>query len=662
MLRFHSVPDRHCFMVENSISQRSVIFLLGSVALITLPHAAHIPVPLFAFFTLLLAWRAIGIWRDELLPGRLLVFLLTLVGIALLVSQQHGVFGRDAGTGLFTVALGLKLLEIRGGRDVFVIICLAFIVAATQFLYEQSILMAVYILLVSAVLLATLVMLVSRQSRPRAALATAAMIIFQALPLAVIIFVLFPRIEAPRWRWLEADNKALSGLTNTLEPGSINGLSLSDELVFRARFDGELPPPEQRYWRGPVYSHTDGVRWTASGHSDLPSPVMQFSGPAHRYTLLMEPQKERWIFAMEMAADFDGPVFRNSLNQLLTRKNPGERAEYKLTSYPEYTIRELGKGEYADNLQLPAKPSPQLLELVERLRGFDGKPELFIANLLRHFHDQAFFYTLTPPLMPDHPIETFLFDTRSGFCAHYATAFVYLLRVAKIPSRVVGGYQGGEFNRIGGFLEIRQADAHAWAEAWLEDQGWVRFDPTAAVAPERIQRGVNVDLQIASGAVNFAPLDVDASALSWLKRGRLLWQSVDYSWQRWVINYNNQNQARFLQNLGIEGIAAIAQWLAGGVGFVTAVLAWWVLRNRSGRVDPALRYYRRFCAKLAKAGIHVEPGEGACDFAERGKRLRPDLSAQIDSITTLFVRLCYQADAKAGDLTDLKQAVGKLKV
>jgi len=649
-------------MVDNSISQRSVIFLLGSTALITLPHAAHVPTPLFAFFALMLAWRALGIWRDELLPGRWLVLLLTLVGIALLVSQQRGVFGRDAGTGLFTVALGLKLLEIRGGRDVFVIVCLAFIVAATQFLYVQSILMAVYILLVSAALLATLLMLVSRQSRPRAALATAATIIGQALPLAVIIFVLFPRIEAPRWRWLEADNKALSGLTSTLEPGSINDLSLSDELVFRVRFDGEAPPPAQRYWRGPVYSHTDGVRWTAAGQTDSSTPAVQFSGPAYRYTLLMEPQKEHWVFALEMAVDFDGPVYRNGLYQLLTRKNPGERAEYKLTSYPSYRTRAIGSEEYEDNLQLPAKASEQLIELVERLQGFEGKPELYIGNLLRHFHDESFSYTLTPPLMPDNPIETFLFDTRSGFCAHYATAFVYLLRVAKIPSRVVGGYQGGEFNRIGGFLEVRQADAHAWAEAWLEGKGWVRFDPTAAVAPERIQRGVNVDLQIASGAVNFAPMDVDAATLSWLKRGRQLWQSVDYSWQRWVINYNNQNQARFLRNLGIEGIAAITQWLAGGVGFVTVILAWWLLRKRNGKVDPALACYQRFCAKLAKAGIGIAAGEGARDFAERAKCLRPDLSLQIDSITAIFIRLRYQADAKAGDLADLKRAVGGLKV
>ncbi|AEF98741.1 transglutaminase TgpA family protein [Methylomonas methanica] len=645
-----------------NLNPRSLNFLLGSIALITLPHAWHIPAPLFGFFATLLIWRLIGVRRPQWLPNRWLLFLLTILGIALLVAQHRGLFGRDAGTALFVVALGLKLMEIHGKRDVFLIVYLAFIVAASQFLYEQSILMAGYILLVCAVLLATLITQIATHVQTQAALKTSVTIILQALPLAVVIFVLFPRLEAPRWMWLTDDNKALSGLSDTLEPGSISDLSLSDELVFRVRFEGEVPPPALRYWRGPAYSNTDGVHWTIAANHNQPNQTIDFMGDAVAYTLLMEPQKQNWVFGLDMPESFDASLRRNSTFQLLTNKRPADRAEYKLVSRPLYNTGPISSADYQQNLQLPKTATAKQQALVNQLQGFEGRPEQFIQNLLNHFREEKFYYTLTPPLMPDDPIDTFLFQTRSGFCSHYATAFVYLLRIAKIPARVVGGYQGGEFNKVGGFLEVRQADAHAWAEAWLENKGWVRFDPTAVIAPERIERGVNVDLQVASGAVNFGPLVNESAALNWLKRSRQLWQSIDYNWQRWVINYNGANQMQFLQSLGIDDIAELAKWLVGSLILTTLPLAWWLLKQPKKPADKTLVIYRRFCNKLAKAGAVIGRGEGAKDFAERAKKLRPELAAQIEQITALFIRLRYQSEATAADLRRLKRLVDTFSV
>ncbi|QPK62582.1 DUF3488 domain-containing transglutaminase family protein [Methylomonas sp. LL1] len=649
-------------MHDTSLNLRSLVFLLVSIGLISLPHGWHIPLPLFGFFSVLWVWRFAAVWYSRCLPNRLVLFVLTLAGIALLVSQHGGLFGRDAGTALFVVALGLKLLEIHGKRDVYLIVYLAFIVAASQFLYEQSILMAGYILLVCAALLATLITQNAKQVQTLVAVKTAAIIILQALPMTVVVFVLFPRLEAPRWMWLQDDTKALSGLSNTLEPGSISELSLSDELVFRVRFAGDVPPPQLRYWRGPVYSRTDGIRWSATGNNNQSTVKPSFSGEAYQYTLLMEPRKENWVFGLDMAESFDASLSRNDLLQLQTSKRPSERAEYKIVSRPFYNTGAISPSEKQENLQLPANASARQLELVASLRGFHAEPEQFIGNLLNHFRQEKFYYTLTPPLMPDNPIDTFLFETRSGFCSHYATAFVYLLRIAKIPARVVGGYQGGEINKVGGFLEVRQADAHAWAEAWLEHKGWVRFDPTAAVAPERIERGVNVDLQIASGAVSFSPMVVESAALNWLKRSRQLWQSIDYNWQRWVINYHGGSQKQFLQLLGIDGVGELVKWLVGGLLLITLPLAWWLLRQKATATDKAVRYYRRFCAKLAKAGIEIRLGEGPKDFAERAQKQCPELAARIEQITALFIRLRYQADAKAGDLQALKTLVGGLRI
>jgi len=606
-------------------------------------------------------WYALGIWRSRYLPKRWILFLLTLLGIGLLFSQLRGVFGRDAGTALIVVALGLKMLEIRSKRDVILITYLAFIVATSVFLFEQSILMAGYILLVSVLLLTTLIFLHAKQAPTPLAFKTASMIILQALPLAVVVFVFFPRLEAPRWMWLKDENKALSGLTNTLEPGSIGELSLSDALVFRVRFADKIPPPQQRYWRGPVYSKTDGISWSAAKNDHQPSETVQLSGESYSYTILMEPQKESWVFALEMAESFDNTLRKNAFQQLLTSKPPDERAEYRITSRPVFNTGALSASERQTNLQLPANASVRQRALIEQLQGFAGHPEQFIRNLLQYFRTEQFYYTLTPPLMLQDPIDTFLFETRSGFCSHYATAFVYLLRIAGIPARVVGGYQGGEFNKVGGFLEVKQADAHAWAEAWLEHKGWVRFDPTAAIAPERIERGINVDLQIASGAVNFGTIVGQSDALNWLKRSRQLWQSLDYNWQRWVINYNTSNQNQFLQSLGITDVVSLAHWLLGSVVLITLPLSWWLLKSKGPTVDKTLRLYQGFCAKLARVGIQIGKGEGAKDFAERAGKLRPDLARQIDDITRIFMRMRYEAQAHESDFQTLKQAIRKFK-
>ncbi|HEY5141585.1 MAG TPA: DUF3488 and transglutaminase-like domain-containing protein, partial [Methylococcales bacterium] len=416
----------------------------SSIGLIALPHITHIPNAVFAFFYLLLSWRFIGIWKPNWLPDKLTIFFLTVCGLALLYSQYQGILGRDAGTRLFVTALALKLLEIKSERDLYLITYLAFIVAASQFLYEQSLLMAAYILFVCCVLLATLVCINSKRPQTGAALKTASLIIVQALPMAAVIFVLFPRVEAPKWMLINESHQAKVGLSDSMEPGSISNLGMSDELVFRVKFTGALPPPEQRYWRGPVLSRTDGKRWTQVQDMRfgqfLDNPV--FKGSAYQYTLLMEPQDKNWVFALDMPAEFSLSLSRNANYQLIASENPDKRAEYKITSYPNYNTGYITRTEFKDTTQLPGEPSAKIKQLVKQLQGFDRTPEHFINRLLNHFRIENFHYTLTPPLMEAYPIETFLFETRYGFCSHYAAAFVYLMRVAHIPDRVVTGYQG----------------------------------------------------------------------------------------------------------------------------------------------------------------------------------------------------------------------------
>jgi transglutaminase-like putative cysteine protease len=650
----------------NSEPNKSIlIFLLTSIGLIAFPHGKNIPIPLFAFFYLLLSWRFIGIWKQNWLPNKLTIFVLTVCGLVLIYSQHHGFLGRDAGTRLFVTALGLKLLEIKSERELYLITYLAFIVAASQFLYEQSLLMAAYILFVCCVLLATLVCINSSKPQPFAALKTAGIILLQAIPMAVVLFILFPRIDPPKWMFFNEQHQAKAGLSDSMEPGSISDLGMSDELVFRVKFTTALPPPSQRYWRGPVLSYTDGKKWTQIKDLRfkpfLDKPV--FTGSPYQYTLLMEPQNKNWVFALEMPADYALPLSQNANYQLLTSESPDKRTEYKITSYLNYNTGFITRTEYKDTTQLPSPPSAKIKQLVKQLHGFDSTPDDFIKQLLTHFRQEDFHYTLTPPLMEENPIETFLFETRYGFCSHYAAAFVYLMRVANIPARVVTGYQGGEWNKVGNFLEIRQADAHAWAEVWLENKGWVRFDPTAAIAPERIERNINIDQLMPGGIISFAPTGAAAqTAFNWLKQTRQLWSNIDYNWQRWVINYDNKNQSSFLSSLGITDIKAMMYWMIGSIGLLTTLLSWLLLYQKQPAIDPVLRIYNRFCKKLAKRGLTKGQAEGAKDFAERIKITLPEQAASIDQVTHLFIKLRYGKNAGLDDFKRFKQSVEKFKI
>ena len=650
--------------MEHSVNQRTIIFLLVSIGLMTFPHVFHVPIPIISFFFLLLIWRFIGVWRTEYLPSQLLVFLLLLSGISLLVIMHQGVFGRDAGTAVFVIALGLKLLEIKTQRDLYLITYLAFIVAASQFLYLQNILMAGYTLLVCISLLGTLLCINSRSLTTNQSLNIAGKILVQALPLMVIMFVFFPRVEAPRWSFLQDNNKSMTGLSDTLEPGSISQLGMSGDRVFRAKFSGKIPPPQQRYWRGPVFSYTDGKKWsqTKNTHFKKFLDKVKFQGEAYQYKILMEPQTKNWVFGLDMPAAFQWPLHENGNHQLLTSESPTKRAEYTVTSYAQYNTGYITKTELSDNLQLPGQPEVRINELVTQLKGFDATPERFINNLFAHFRQNNFYYTLMPPLMEVNPIETFLFDTRAGFCGHYATAFTYLMRVAGIPARVVGGYQGGTYNETGEFIEVRQANAHAWAEVWLSGKGWVRYDPTTAIAPERVEQDVNIEQQIANNAVSFAPVQLDSQTLSYLKMARNLWSSVDYSWHRWIINYDRKHQLSFLSKFGIDTLIAMLYWLVGLIAAVTILLAIYVFRKQTPKLDKAQIYYTKACKKLTKIGLVRQDNEGANDFAERVGSKVPQLKDSFTRITQLYVQIRYGKEAEKLNLEKLKASTSAFQV
>ena len=646
----------------NNAQTNILIFLLSSVGLIVLPHIANIPLLVFGFFYTMLIWRIIAIWQPHYLPKKNLLIALTIFSLLLLFSQYRAILGRDAGTNLFIVTLGLKLLETKSERDYYLIIYLSFIVASSLFLFQQSLIMAVYILAVCCLLFSTLVAINSIEIKPSKVLKTASIIVFQAIPLAIIIFILFPRIESPRWMLFKEKNQAKMGLSDSMEPGSISDLSVSEELVFRVSFKDKIPPARERYWRGPVMSYTDGKRWRIINSQRYLKNLSQtnYQGTSYQYTLLMEAQEKNWVFALELPAQYDDSLDRNGNYQLTTTDNHNKRAEYHITSYPIYNTGTISSLEYQDNIQLPTNPSERINDLIKQLHGFENNPDLFIQTLLTHFKTQQFRYTLSPPEMLNNPIETFLFEKRAGFCSHYATAFVYLMRVAGIPARVVTGYQGGDYNAVGNFLEVRQANAHAWTEVWLKNKGWVRIDPTAAVAPERIEQSVNIDLLKMGAEVRFDTIQNKQRSL--LAQVLQLWNGVDYQWQRWVVNYDTDNQADFLAVFGIHNIKTMLTWLMLMAGLVIVILILLLLRSKRKKTDIVLMIYQRFCRKLQPLGLIRETGEGAIAFANRAKQILPKQTQAIDDITAYFLKLHYGKQPNREDITRFAKAVTMFKI
>ncbi|MGH8549348.1 MAG: transglutaminase TgpA family protein [Methylococcales bacterium] len=643
---------------ENS----ATLFTLLVTLLVALPHVFHVPHSIFAFFISLLGYRLAGIKKPSLPMGKSLLLGLTGVGLGLLTYEHRTIIGLHAGTSFFLVSLGLKMLELKQVRDLYLIIFLCFFVAITQFLYTQSVLMIFYIVLTTGLLVTALVGLstgsiLSLKQRVK----LSSVLVLQAIPITIFLFLLFPRIPSPRFGLASPTGTAQTGLSDSMQPGSISQLSQSSEVAFRVNFKGNPPPPRDRYWRGPVFWHTDGSRWTLIDNASNSAPPIQLSGAKISYEVTLEPHGQRWLFALDLPANQPPGSSQTSDFLLLAGKAVTERISYSLISFPQYNTGSLSGTERALGLQLPRPPSRRIAALVSPWQIPGAQARTIVQKALDYFHDEEFFYTLSPPLYPKNPTESFLFESKRGFCEHFASAFVYLMRAAKIPARIVTGYQGGEFNTLGRFLEIRQSDAHAWVEVWLSGRGWVRVDPTAAVAPERIDRGIDALRQQEAGSFGLGTLDL-VESVGIFQNIRFAWASLDHAWHQWVLSYNAFNQSELLSRFGLEDLKSMVLSLVAALTLCLVLTALILLKPAVAKIDKGLLLYLRFCGKLAKAGFKRQDNEGAGDFARRVIHRRPELGPEILRITCLYHKVRYGRFYSGEDLNDLTRAVRGLRI
>jgi protein-glutamine gamma-glutamyltransferase len=622
--------------------------MLASLLLVVLPHAARLPwwISMFAFgmgaaHSLLLrhpGWRA----------PQLLVFAATLAGGAGVFLTYGTLLGRNAGVALLVVMLSLKLLELRRLRDVQLMIFLNYFLVITNFLFTQTPLIALYMIAATVVNTAALgVATQARTARPAIVeLRFAAVLLIQSLPVMLVLFVFFPRIAGPIWGLPKDAYSGVTGLSDKMSPGAISQLAQSGVPAFRVKFSGNAPPPQQRYWRGPVLWHTDGRTWSTGRSAALlqpeANPVMQTDGAAVHQSITLEAQRTRWLVGLDVPVEVSVPALDMAGFQWLSRRPLRERTRYEVVSYPRYRSGYLDPRLREAALQLPDGLSTRIRTLARSWRD-NARTDRDVAQLaLDYFHNEPFVYTLTPPLLGENPMDEFLFSTRRGFCEHYAAAFVLLMRSAGIPARVVTGYQGGEYNPVGDYWLIRQSDAQAWAEIWLPDKGWARVDPTAAVAPERIERALDLE-DLPSGAPARFQIGEDSLFSRGWRRLRYSLDAVNSSWDQWVLSYGPELQREVLAALGFNQPTwkTMTVILALLVSALLFGIAGWLLIKKPGPSDPLLRAWRRFCTRVARLGIQRRPSEGPRDFSRRIVAARPELERQVNRITEAFILLRY---------------------
>lgn len=652
-------PDRH-----------TTHWLLASVLLVLAPHAAYQPLWLSLGIVVLLAWRALITQRAWPMPGRWLRTALTLLMALLVYLHYHTLFGRDAGIALMSGMLALKLLELRNQRDYLLAAFLLYFLILANFLYSQSLWLAAYLLATVLLCTATLVRLAQPGAAARYALRLAGRLLLQALPLMLLMYLLFPRVQGSLWGLPQDAHGGVTGMSDEMRPGSINQLNQSDAVAFRVTFRGAVPANTDLYWRSLVLWQTDGRVWSR-GDRNLPvARAFEEQGTPVSYLVTFEASNQPWLVALDLPAAPPANLRLLPGYVLAAGTRVRERLRYTLTSWPRYRTGELSQRERAAALQLPDNIGARTRDLARQWRAQSRNDADVVTTALNYFHNENFSYTLQPPLLGSQPVEEFLFEVRRGYCEHYASALVTLMRAAGIPARAVVGYQGGEFNPSGNYLIVRQSDAHAWAEVWLAGRGWVRVDPTAAVAPERIEYGADALRRLANQGAVFGQLPAEAVrralSLGWLEgltlRSNQLWDAVDALWNEWVLDYSVERQQQFLRRLGFNAPSPLlmVELLAGLSALL--LLGYAVYGWRRPASDPVVRAYQKFCRRLARVGLVRAEHEGAQDFSRRCAQHRPDIAASILRITQQYVQLRYGAPATHQDRKRFEQSVAAFRV
>ncbi|QDL38163.1 transglutaminaseTgpA domain-containing protein [Rhodoferax sediminis] len=600
---------------------RDTLFLLAVIGWVVLPQVGRLPLWCSALAAGVLVWRGWLAFTSRPLPGNWWLLGLLAVAIGATLLTHRTLLGRDAGVTLIVVLLALKTLELRARRDAFVIFFLGFFTMLTNFFFSQSLLTAAAMLVALLGLLTALVNAHMPVGKPPLAQAakTASWMALLGAPIMAVLFVLFPRL-APLWGIPSDAMSGRSGLSASMQVGNIASLALDDSIAMRIRFEGPVPPQSDLYFRGPVLAAFDGREWRRQAsrldaglapRTRAPADLQVF-GSAIRYEVTLEPTNRPWLFVLDAADQKpELPGYELTMTpdlQWRTDRPLTDIVRYRATSHVDYRQGpQRATAGLRDDVALPAGFNPRTLALAAEIRRnpryANADTAALVGVVLARLRSGGYTYTLEPGVYGPNSADEFWFDRKQGFCEHIASAFVVLMRALGVPARVVTGYQGGERNSLDGFWVVRQSDAHAWAEVWLAGRGWVRVDPTAAVAPGRI--GTLARLQAPRGFIASAIGGVSPDLALDL---RAMWDAMNNGWNQWVLNYTQSKQLGLLKNLGFDSPSweDLSYVLIGIIVLVSLCIAAWTLWERRQH-DPWLRLLESARTKLRESGLDLAP-------------------------------------------------------
>lgn len=639
----------------------SLPWSIGALLLALIPHFPYLDIWITAAFAACAAWRYAIEKRRRLLPPRWLRGALAVMCFLGIFATYSTVSGVGPGSALLAIMAALKLLETRQRRDQYVLLFISIFLVMSSLLREQYLWSLPYLVVGILVILAAWLRLSSNASvATKQSFKTSSRLLLYAAPLALAMWIFFPRLSTPFWSLPMDTGKATSGISDEMSPGDISSLSLSDEVAFRVKFDGDMPKSSDLYWRGLVLSTYSGRSWkdTDNGfRGESKSGNAVFVGEAVAYEIDLEATRQNWAFALDIPGEIVLPNSTIDPKRRIILKFPIEqRIKYSAVSYIDYTLRPNLPGYFIErNTKIPQIGNERTIELALAMRASSTSDTAYIDAVLNKFYEEEYFYTLQPPALGNNSIDRFLFDSKQGFCEHYASAFAFMMRAVGIPARIVLGYQGGEVNPINDQLIVRQSDAHAWTEVWLEGYGWKRIDPTAAVAPERIEYGVQGATQQGFGAAWGFTASSDLMQNMTMAR-----DALNAQWNDLILGYGPDKQTKLMLWLGMQDPSwSKMLWpLIGSViSLIMIISAVLMLRYRKPPKDAASVLYDRF---VKKTGLAINVGETPQKFALRVVANSDLAQTSVDEVTSTYLDARYGPDD--GDETTLTRLQSSVSV
>ncbi|GIU42089.1 transglutaminase [Shewanella colwelliana] len=639
------------------IGRQSLLWLLVVNTLVLLPLYDKMTPWSMGICAICLLWR-LGIFSGKVAkPPRYLVTALAVasaITLALVTSQIGMLNGL---INLLILGYALKYIEMRDRRDVRAVVLVGYFLIAITFIEKQSLWFTIQLTLVATINTCVLVSLYRNSDSLRSTARLGTQLMLQSLPLALFLFVVLPRLP-PLWLVPSANN-ATTGLSDEVSFGDIDQLTRSTALAFRVTFDAEQPNNAELYWRALVMENYDGKRWTqdesikkieraANAAANRKPP----QGPFLSYEVITEPSRQHWLYGMDLAYSSEADILNLPDGRLYAVSRVDKKLEYRVSSFKEAILdRRLAPNVKALNLALPEKGNPKTRALALQFKKDHPEPKARLTAMMRYFNESPYFYTLRPPQVGPQQLDDFLFENKAGFCVHYASAFAFMARTTGLPARLVTGYQGGEWNRTAGYLSVYQYMAHAWVEVWLPQSGWTRYDPTAMIAPSRIDDGFDAFFNPQQSYLLESPFStLRLRQYPLLNNLRLSLASIDYYWSKWVLGFDNERQSMILKKLlGDVTSTKLAIFMLVILATIGLAIAYSVgLLHFSRQQDKVVAGFEQICIMLAKKGVSRPINESPSDYYKRVLQHYPGLRETLNPYIDCYITLKYKPLSDAG--------------